>query len=42
MQLSIVEVDAARRLSWVRIQVEKVIGLIQQKYVQDTRVNTTY
>ena len=42
MQLSIVEVDAAHRLSWVRIHVERVIGLIQQKYAQDTRVNTTY
>ena len=31
-QLSRVEVDAARRLSRVRIHVERVIGLIRQKY----------
>ena len=31
-QLSTVEVDAARRLSRVRIHVERVIGLIRQKY----------
>ena len=32
MQLSKLEVDAARRLSRVRIHVERVIGLIRQKY----------
>ena len=32
-QLSKVEVDAARRLSRVRIHVERVIGLIRQKYM---------
>ena len=31
-QLSKIEVDAARRLSRVRIHVERVIGLIRQKY----------
>ena len=31
-QLSKIEVDAARRLSRVRIHIERVIGLIQQKY----------
>ena len=32
MQLSKVEVDTARRLSRVRIHVERVIGLVRQKY----------
>ena len=32
-QLSKIEVDAARRLSWVRIHVERVIGMIRQKYM---------
>ena len=31
-QLSRVEVDGARRLSRVRIHVERVIGMIRQKY----------
>ena len=32
MQLSKVEVDTARRFSRVRIHVERVIGLVRQKY----------
>ena len=31
-QLTKVEVDAARRLSRVRIHVERVIGMVRQKY----------
>ena len=31
-QLSRVEIDAARRLSRVRIHVERIIGLVRQKY----------
>ena len=42
-QLSKIEVDAAYRLSRVRIHVERVIGLIQQKYkILESRLSQHY
>ena len=41
-QLSQPELDTARKLSRVRIHVERVIGVVRQKYIHHSRVKTCH